>query len=111
MRAKIMERLGLARQSYARAAQHYEVELSKDDTGLLVQANNWTKTIKPGSATTHPGVCSQRTQMVKLDNATLWLTHTMLTYFGSGDKLGLSWPAAGPKKAPQKECLISSKAV
>jgi len=36
--AKIMERLGRARQRYARAAQHHEVELTKDDTGLLVQA-------------------------------------------------------------------------
>jgi len=74
-----MERLGRARQRYARAAQHYEVDLTKDDTGLLVQAITWTKTIKPGSAAMHPGVYCLRTTLVELDNATLWRTYTMLT--------------------------------
>jgi transposase len=77
--AKIMERLGRARQRFARAAQHHEVELTKDDTGLLVQAITWTKTIKPGSVAMHPGVYCLRTTLVELDNATLWRTYTMLT--------------------------------
>ena len=41
--AKIMERLGRAKQRYSRAAQHYQVELTKDDTGTLVRAITWTK--------------------------------------------------------------------
>ncbi len=77
--AKIMERLGRAKQRYARAAQHYEIDLAKDETGLLVQAITWTKTIKPGSAAMHPGVYCLRTTLVELDNATLWRTYTMLT--------------------------------
>jgi transposase len=77
--AKIMERLGRARQRYARAAQHYEVDVAKDDTGLLVQAITWTKKIKPASAAMHPGVYCLRTTLVELDNATLWRTYTMLT--------------------------------
>ena len=77
--AKIMERLGRAKQRYARAAQHYEVEISKDASGTLVQAITWTKRIKPGTAAMHPGVYCLRTTLVELDNATLWRTYTMLT--------------------------------
>lgn len=77
--AKIMERLGRAKQRYSRAAQHYQVEVAKDDSGTLVRAITWTKRIKPGSAAAHPGVYCLRTTLVELDNATLWRTYTMLT--------------------------------
>ena len=77
--AKIMERLGLAKQRYARAAQHYQVEVTKDDTGTQVRAITWSIRIKPGSAAMHPGVYCLRTTLVALDNATLWRTYTMLT--------------------------------
>ncbi len=76
---KIMERLGRAKQRYSRAAQHYQVEVTKNDTGKLVSAITWTKRIKPGSAAAHPGVYCLRTTLVALDNATLWRTYTMLT--------------------------------
>ena len=36
--AKIMERLGRAKQRYARAAQHYQLEVTPDDTGTQVRA-------------------------------------------------------------------------
>ena len=77
--AKIMERLGRAKQRYSRAAQHYQVEVTKDDTGTRVLAITWTQRIKPGSAAAHPGVYCLRTTLVELDNATLWRTYTMLT--------------------------------
>ena len=77
--AKIMERLGRAKQRWARAAQHYEVEIVKNDTGQQVQSIGWTKRIKPGTAAMHPGVYCLRTTLVELDNATLWRTYTMLT--------------------------------
>ncbi len=77
--AKIMERLGRAKQRFARAAQHYQVELAKDDTGTQVRAITWSKRIKPGSAAMHPGVYCLRTTLVELDNAALWRTYTMLT--------------------------------
>ncbi len=76
---KIMERLGRAKQRWSRAAQHYQVEVTKNDTGKLVSAITWTKRIKPGSAAAHPGVYCLRTTLVALDNATLWRTYTMLT--------------------------------
>ena len=77
--AKIMERLGRAKQRFARAAQHYQVEVTKDDTGTQVRDITWTKRIKPGTAAMHPGVYCLRTTLVELDNATLWRTYTMLT--------------------------------
>src|SRR5450631_4471793 len=77
--ARIMERLGRAKQRYSRAAQHYQVEVSKDDSGTQVRAITWTKRVKPGSAAAHPGVYCLRTTLVELDNATLWRTYTMLT--------------------------------
>jgi len=77
--AKIMERLGRAKQRYSRAAQHYQVEVSKDDSATQVRAITWTKRIKPGSAAAHPGVYCLRTTLVEWDNATLWRTYTMLT--------------------------------
>jgi len=77
--ATIMQRLGRAKQRFARAAQHYQVEVTKDATGTLVRAITWTKRIKPGSAAMHPGVYCLRTTLVGLDNATLWRTYTMLT--------------------------------
>lgn len=77
--ATIMERLGRAKQRYARAAQHYQVEVVKDDSGTQVRAITWTKRVKPGSAAAHPGVYCLRTTLVELDNATLWRTYTMLT--------------------------------
>ena len=54
--ATIMQRLGRAKQRYARAAQHYVVEVAKDATGALVSAITWTQRVKPGSAAAHPGV-------------------------------------------------------
>ena len=77
--ATIMERLRRAKQRYARAAQHYLVELTKDATGTLVSAITWTQRVKPGTAAAHPGVYCLRTTLVEQDNATLWRTYTMLT--------------------------------
>ena len=77
--ATIMQRLGRAKQRYARAAQHYQVDVTQDASGTRVSAITWTKRIKPGSAAAHPGVYCLRTTLVALDNATLWRTYTMLT--------------------------------
>ena len=77
--ATFMQRLGRAKQRFARAAQHYEITLSTDPEGKLVTAITWVKSIKPGSAAAHPGVYCLRTTLVDQDNATLWRTYIMLT--------------------------------
>lgn len=76
---KVMEKVGRAKQRYARAAQHYRVEVVADEGGENVAAITWEKHIKPGSAAMHPGVYCLRTTLIDLDDATLWRTYTMLT--------------------------------
>ena len=77
--ATVMQRLGRAKQRFARAAQHYEIPVSTDPEGKRVTAITWVKRIKPGSAAAHPGVYCLRTTLVDQDNATLWRTYIMLT--------------------------------
>jgi hypothetical protein len=77
--ATIMQRLGRAKQRFARAAQHFEITVATDPEGKRVTAITWVKRIKPGSAAAHPGVYCLRTTLVDQDNATLWRTYIMLT--------------------------------
>ena len=77
--ATVMQRLGRAKQRFARAAQHYEITLATDPEGKRVTAITWVKRIKPGSAAAHPGVYCLRTTLVDQDDATLWRTYIMLT--------------------------------
>ncbi len=77
--ATIMQRLGRAKQRFARAAQHYEITVATDPEGKCVTAITWVKNIKPGSAAAHPGVYCLRTTLADQDNATLWRTYIMLT--------------------------------
>ena len=77
--ATFMQRLGRAKQRFARAAQHYEITVSTDAEGKLVTAITWVKSIKPGSAAAHPGVYCLRTTLVDQDNAALRRTYIMLT--------------------------------
>jgi hypothetical protein len=77
--ATVMQRLGRAKQRFARAAQHYEISVATDPEGKLVTAITWVKCIVPGSAAAHPGVYCLRTTLVDQDNATLWRTYIMLT--------------------------------
>ena len=77
--AKIHERIGRAKEKYPRAAQHYTVELTLDDTGKAVTAITWTKAPKPNSAMANPGVYCLRTTLTEPDDATLWRIYSMLT--------------------------------
>ena len=77
--ATVMQRLGRAKQRYARAAQHYDINVATDPAGKFVTAITWVKAIVPGSAAAHPGVYCLRTTLVEQDNATLWRTYIMLT--------------------------------
>jgi hypothetical protein len=77
--AKIQERIGRAKEKYARAARHYTVELTLDDAGKAVTAIIWTKAPKPNSAMANPGVYCLRTTLTEPDDATLWRIYSMLT--------------------------------
>ena len=76
---KVMEKVGRAKQRYARGAQHYQVQVVPDESGEHVATITWEKQIKTGSAAMYPGVYCLRTTLIDLDDATLWRTYTMLT--------------------------------
>jgi transposase len=77
--AKIHQRIGRARQKYARAAQHYTVELTLDEAGKAVTAITWTKAPKANSSMANPGIYCLRTTLTEPDDATLWRIYSMLT--------------------------------
>ena len=76
---KIMERLGRLKERYARAAQHYTVEVTVDPSGKKVIAIQWQlkETQKP--AIVHPGVYCLRTNQMEWNEKIIWHTYTMLT--------------------------------
>ena len=76
---KITERIGRLKEKSRGIAQHYEIELSKDDSGKLVTAIQWNKVPKDGTSVTHPGVYCLRSNETTWDEAKLWHTYTMLT--------------------------------
>jgi Transposase DDE domain len=76
---KIQQRIGRAKEKYARAAQHYTIDLTLDAAGETVTAMTWTKDPKPNSAMANPGVYCLRTTLTEPDDATLWRIYAMLT--------------------------------
>ena len=80
---EVMQKIGRAKQRYARVAQHYKVHVVADDSAQQVTAVTWEKHPKQGGAAMFPGVYCLRTTRVDLDDATLWRTYTMLTQLES----------------------------
>lgn len=76
---KINERIGRLKERNARAAQHYEIEFTLDETGKKVTAIQWKRKEKQKPAITHPGVYCLRTNQMEWDEKTIWHTYTMLT--------------------------------
>jgi transposase len=77
--AKIQQRIGRGKQKYARAAQHYAIDIALDSSGKRVTGINWTKKLKSGTAATHPGVYCIRTTLSAPTDAELWRIYSMLT--------------------------------
>jgi transposase len=77
--AKIQQRIGRAKQKYARAAQHYAIDVVLDASGKTVTGISWIKKLKSGTAATHPGVYCLRTTLTALAEAELWRIYSMLT--------------------------------
>jgi transposase len=77
--AKIQQRIGRAKEKYARAAQHYTIDLTLDDASKAVTAITWIKAPKSNSAMANPGVYCLRTTLTEPDDATLWRIYAMLT--------------------------------
>lgn len=77
---KLHERIGRIQQRYARAAQHYAIEVKLDEAGRTATAITWSKAPKPGTALTNPGVYGLRTTLTTPTDAELWKTYSMLTH-------------------------------
>jgi transposase len=76
---KLHERIGRIKERYARAAQHYAIEITLDEDGKAATGITWVKAPKPGTALTDPGVYCLRTTLTKPSDAELWKTYSMLT--------------------------------
>lgn len=76
---KLHERIGRIKERYARAAQHYAIEMTLDEAGKAATGITWKKTPKPGTALTDPGVYCLRTTLTAPSDAELWKTYSMLT--------------------------------
>jgi transposase len=77
--AKIQQRIGRAKQKYARAAQHYVIDIVLDASGKTVTGISWNKQLKSGTAATHPGVYCLRTTLTAPTDTELWRIYSMLT--------------------------------
>ncbi len=77
--AKIQQRIGRAKQKYARAAQHYVIDIVLDAAGKKVTGISWNKQLKSGTAATHPGVYCLRTTLTAPTDTELWRIYSMLT--------------------------------
>lgn len=76
---KLHERIGRIKERYARAAQHYAIEITLDEAGKTATGITWVKAPKPGTALTDPGVYCLRTTLTAPSDAELWKTYSMLT--------------------------------
>ncbi|RLD24285.1 MAG: IS1634 family transposase [Bacteroidetes bacterium] len=76
---KVIEKLGRLKQKYSRSAQHYKVNVEKDDTTGKTTKVSWKRESKQNTQATHPGVYCLRTNQTQIDESTLWHTYTMLT--------------------------------
>src|SRR6266581_3284806 len=76
---KLRERIGRAKQKFARAARHYRIELILDDSGKAVTSLSWQRLPIDGTSATHPGVYCLRTTLTEPSNAEIWHIYAMLT--------------------------------
>ena len=98
--ATVMQRLGRAKQRFARAAQHDDINVATNPEGKRVTAITWVKRIVPGSAAAHPGVYCLRSTLAGQDNATLWRTFHLAHGAGIGVALAQNRSGTAPGVPP-----------
>ena len=76
---KVLERIGRLKEKSKGIGQHYEIELSFDETGRTAVGLRWQRKPVEGSRLTHPGVYCLRTNVLEWNEERLWQTYTMLT--------------------------------
>jgi transposase len=76
---RLHERIGRAKQKYARAARHYRIELAVNEASKKATALTWERLPLAGTSATHPGVYCLRTTLSEPGEAELWHIYSMLT--------------------------------
>jgi len=74
---KVMVKIGRLKQKYARAAQHYSIEVDKDEQGINASALRFTRA--DHGTVEYAGVYCLRTNIKDWDDEQLWRTYIMLT--------------------------------
>jgi len=78
-RDKVLERIGRLKEKSKGIGQHYQIDLSLDESGTTITGITWKQKPIDGTRLTHPGIYCLRTNEIQWDEATLWKTYTMLT--------------------------------
>jgi len=78
-RDKLQQRIGRLKEKNHGIGQHYQTELTMDESGTKVISLTWKKTLVDGTQLSHPGVYCLRTNETTLHETELWQTYTMLT--------------------------------
>ena len=76
---RIWQRIGRMKEKSRGTAQHYDIEVTADESGEKAVAVRWTRKPVDGSMNTHPGVYCLRSNETDWSEQTLWRTYTMLT--------------------------------
>ena len=76
---QVWQRIGRLRAKHTRVANHYQIEVTPDQTGEKAAAVTWTRRPQDGSMATHPGVYCLRSSETDWDEDALWRTYTTLT--------------------------------
>ena len=77
--AQVWQRIGRLKARHTRAAKHYQIDVTADETGNQAVAVTWTRRPQDGSMATHPGVYCLRSSETDWDEDALWRTYTTLT--------------------------------
>ncbi|MBF0141485.1 MAG: hypothetical protein HQL74_14540, partial [Magnetococcales bacterium] len=76
---KIWERIGRLKEKSHGAGQHYDINITPDESGEKAMAIEWKQTPVEGSCMTHPGVYCLRSSEIIWNEECLRKTYVMLT--------------------------------
>ena len=76
---RVWQRIGRMQEKSRGAGQHYDIEVTADESGEKAVSVTWTRKPVDGSMITHPGVYCLRSNAIETSEETLWRTYTLLT--------------------------------
>ena len=76
---RVWQRIGRMQEKSRGAGQHYDIEVTADESGEKAVSVTWTRKPVDGSMITHPGVYCLRSNAIETSEETLWRTYTLFT--------------------------------